>query len=169
MKSQDEKKAAIVSGSFDPITIGHVDIIERASRIFDRVYVAALINPDKKYLLDKETRKKTLEAACAAFPNVSVVCYDGYLVELCRELDCNAIIRGVRNAHDLEYEIKMAEWNKNAYEKAETLLLPCSRELCDVSSSRVRSLIANGCTDEAERLLPRGVMKMIEEMLGEIK
>lgn len=166
---ENKPSVAIVSGSFDPITLGHLDIVKRTASIFDRVYVAALINPEKEYMLDRETCKMTLAKACEDITNVSTLTYDGYLVELARELDCNVVVRGIRDANDLKYETDMAEWNKNASGSVETLFMPCDKRLCDISSSRVRKLISDKRYDDAEALLPTGVMKIIKDYLCEEK
>lgn len=163
MKNEKIKNSAIIPGSFDPLTLGHLDVIERVSRLsdFDVVYVALLINPDKNYLFDTETRVKIAENACLGLPNVRVISDDGLLGSLCERLGTNVIIKGVRNARDFEYELKMAEWNKAHFPSVETLFLPCDPALSDISSTRVRALLAEKKYDEVEKLLPRGTLHII--------
>lgn len=169
MKSEKNKTSAIIPGSFDPLTLGHLDVIKRVARLseFDIVYVALLINPDKKYLFDTETRIKIAKNACAEFANVRVISDDGLLGSLCEKLGASVIIKGVRNAQDFDYELKMAEWNKAHFPSVETLFLPCSPEFSDVSSTRVRTLLAEKNYSDAEKLLPRGTLQIIPKKTEE--
>ena len=159
--SVGKQRAAIVPGSFDPMTLGHRAILLRASALYDRIYLALLINPSKKYLFDLETRIEIAETAVRDIPNAEVVHSDGMLFSLARELGCEAIIKGVRNEADFSYEMKMALYNKEKAPEIETLFLPCGDDMENVSSTLVRSLLAQGRTEEAEKLLPHGAIDII--------
>ncbi len=161
----DDKKAriAIVPGSFDPITVGHIDILKRAAALYDKVYLAILINPEKKYLLDTETRIEIAKLSIADLPNAEVVYSEGMLYALARELGCSAIIKGVRNEKDFVYEMKMALYNRELAPEIETLFLPCDEEMANISSTLVRSLLAHGKDAESEKILPQGAIDIIKK------
>lgn len=161
MNSDKRKRYAIVPGSFDPMTLGHLNILRRASELYDQVYLAILINPSKKYLFDLETRKKIAEEACATIPNVTVVSDDGLLVDLARKLECSVIIKGTRDEKDFIYEKQMAIYNKNLAPEIETLFLPCNSDLFDVSSTKVRALLSAGDYENAQKFLPQGAIEII--------
>ena len=131
-------KNCIIPGSFDPMTVGHLDIVERAAAVFDRVVVAVMINEAKKYSFSIEERRKIAELSLSHLENVSVISSTGWLFELFDEVGADAIVKGVRNASDLEYENKMAMFNLQKNPKAHTLYFPASSGLCEVSSSAFR-------------------------------
>ncbi len=154
---------AIFPGSFDPFTIGHEDILRRASEAFDTVYLALMVNPEKSYLLDTETRLAIAECAARKYPNVKVIYDEGMLFSLAQRLCCSAIVKGIRNGDDLDYETKMARYNKE-HGGIETFLLPClDGELSKVSSTYVRSLLEEKKIDEAVTLLPEGAAEIIKQ------
>ncbi|MBE6537848.1 MAG: pantetheine-phosphate adenylyltransferase [Ruminococcaceae bacterium] len=161
MTSEKKLRSAIVPGSFDPITLGHLDVVRRAAILYDRVYLALLINPEKSYFFDLDTRVRMAEMSCADIPNVSVVSDSGLLVDLAKRLGCEAIIKGVRDENDFKYEMKMALCNRELAPDIETLLLPCDKRLADVSSTRVRELIEAGDRDGAAKLLHTDAVKII--------
>ena len=134
-------RIAIIPGSFDPITLGHLDIIKRATKLFDKVIVAVMINPDKNYMYSMEQRTQLAMLATADVENVEVIPSTGMLWELARDLNACAIVKGVRNFVDVDYEMKMAKFNLAHCPEIETIFLPASSELAEVSSSRVRFLI----------------------------
>ena len=134
-------KVGIVPGSFDPITVGHLDVICRASELCERVVVAVMINAEKKYMFTLDERKRIAEAAVAGVSGVEVVASDGMLYELASALSADAIIKGVRNECDREYEETMAEYN-SAHCGAVTVLLDANEALTEVSSTLVREKIS---------------------------
>ena len=134
-------RVCIVPGSFDPFTLGHLDVVRRASKLFDKVYVAIMVNSAKSGKFDFAQRKRIAEISCKGLSNVEVITADGLLAELCRALGACAIVKGVRNSQDFLYEFNMAGMNKHLNEEAETLFLPCSPEYSFVSSTFVRELI----------------------------
>jgi pantetheine-phosphate adenylyltransferase len=151
-----------VPGSFDPITNGHVDIIRQASEHYDRVYVAVMINSQKRYMFSIEERKKIAEYALIDFKNVSVISSEGWLWELAKELDACAIVKGYRNDVDLAYEQDMANFNKEKYPLAETVLIKSSTALENMSSTVVREMILKG--EALDGYLPKGAIEAIKQI-----
>ena len=151
------KGFALLPGSYDPMTLGHLDVVRRASGIFERVFVGLLINPEKKYTFSKEDRIKIATLTCAELSNVTVVYSDGYTADLALELGCSVIVKGIRNSADFEYEAPMAHLNAERVKGLETMFLPAKCEFCDVSSTLVRGLIAEGNVTEAEKYLHSSV------------
>ena len=133
-------KICVVPGSFDPFTLGHLDIVERASKLFDKVYVAIMVNSEKSGTFDLATRKKIAEVSCGDLPNVSVITAEGLLADLCTALGADAIVKGVRNASDYNYESVFADANRRL-SGIETLWLPARPELNFISSTFVRELL----------------------------
>ena len=127
-------------GSFDPVTYGHLDIIQRAAKLFDQVYVGVLYNPDKVGCFSIEKRVEMLKKACTGIPNVQVIAHGGLLAELAKEMGISAVVRGVRGVRDLESETDMARINHHLNPQLETLFLPASPEKGEISSSMVRQL-----------------------------
>ena len=134
---------AVFPGSFHPPTKGHIDIIRRAAKMFDELYVAILVNADKKYLIDAETRGHMLEKCLCDLANVKVVCDGGLTSELAKRLDAEVLVRGVRDAQDFEYEIRLADVNR-ALTGVDTVLLPAKPEISSISSSIVRDIALHG-------------------------
>ena len=134
---------ALITGSFDPPTIGHYDLVARAAKEYDQVTVGMFINPEKTYLFTHEERLALLKAAYRDFENVEVVASFGYVCDMAREGGYTAILRGVRNESDAEYENKMAEYNL-AHSGVPTILLPTDPTLAAISSSLVRDTLKRG-------------------------
>ena len=153
----------IVPGSFDPITKGHVDIVCRASELCDEVVVAVMINSEKKYMFTLDERKKIAEAALSHVEGVEVISSDGMLYELANTLSADAIVKGVRNERDREYELSMAEYN-SARTKAVTVLLDADPVLTDVSSTAVRNEIEGDW--QIETFLSREAIDEIKKILN---
>ncbi len=138
---------ALLPGSYDPITLGHLDIIKRCSMLFDSVTVLISKNPSKNYLLCSEKRAVLAQDAVKDLPNVKIDIFDGLLVEYAVQHDIDVTVKGIRNLSDFEYEQNMADCNlrlsKTLYSyEFQTLLMPCSKEYMDVSSSLVRLLLS---------------------------
>ena len=136
---------AIYPGSFDPITLGHLDIIERAADVFDSLTVAVVGNPSKQPLFDASQRVGLIEATLAAVPGleVTVVAFDGLLVDLCREHGAEVIVKGLRAVNDFELELQMAQMNRRIG-AVETLFLATAPEHSHLSSSLVREIARFG-------------------------
>jgi pantetheine-phosphate adenylyltransferase len=135
-------KKAIFPGSFDPITLGHYDIIKRSIPLFDEIVVAIGINAEKKYMFSLEDRKRFIEEAFADEKSVSVVIYEGLTIDLCRKLGANFILRGLRNPADFEFEKAIAHTNRRL-SKIETVFLLTAAKTSYISSSIVRDVIRN--------------------------
>lgn len=131
-------------GSFDPVTNGHMDIIRRAARLFDTLYVGVLYNPDKHGLFSPEERAEMLKEACSDIGNVKCVLWDGLTAALCRELHADAIVRGVRGTADLEYEKSMAALNKMLLPGLDTVFFPANAAFEHISSSYVKQIASFG-------------------------
>ncbi len=152
--------AAFIPGSFDPITLGHIDIIERAAKLFDKVYIVLAINSEKDYLFSAEKRLELAKAATAHIENAEVIFCDGIVVELAQNLGVNVLVKGIRNAKDYEYESNIANINKGLAPEIETLYMPASEEFSRISSTAVRKLISYGMP--TEQYVGKTVARLIE-------
>ena len=135
-------KRALFPRSFDPITLGHFDIIRRALALFDEIVVAIGVNGDKNYMFTVEQRKEFIEKAFADEPKVKVSTYQGLTVDYCREIDAQFILRGLRNPADFEFEKAIAHTNRTL-SKIETVFLLTAARTSFISSSIVRDVIRN--------------------------
>ncbi|HUF47832.1 MAG TPA: pantetheine-phosphate adenylyltransferase [Vicinamibacterales bacterium] len=148
-------RPVIVPGSFDPVTNGHVDIIERASRLFDRVVVAVLVNPGKSPLFSLEERLLFLAGAVGRHPGVEVDSFQGLLVDYARRRDAAAVVRGLRRSSDFDYEAPMAQMNRHLAPGIETVFLVPSPAVAHISSTLVRDIVRHG--GSIDGLVPDGV------------
>ena len=133
-------KTCIYPGSFDPITYGHIDIIERASKITDKLIVAVLNNYDKHSLFTVEERLEMIKDSVKDFNNVEVESFEGLLVDYVKSKDAQLIIRGLRAVTDFEYELQMAQTNRELYKDIDTIFLLTNRKYSYVSSSAVKQV-----------------------------
>ena len=147
-------------GSFDPVTLGHLDVIRRAAAIFDTVVVGVLHNPEKKGCFSVEQRVDMLQRACRGIPNVQVISYGGLLAQLTRETGISVVVRGVRGVADLESETAMARINRQLNPALETLFLPASPEMGEISASMVRQLAAFGA--DLSAYVPQEALPVIQ-------
>ena len=161
----EDKKIAIVPGSFDPITFGHLNIIKRAAIDHDKVYLAVMINPNKSYMFTISQRERIAKVAVTGMDKVEVISSEGMLWELARDLGAVSIVKGYRNETDLAYENDMAEYNSTRYPQAKTLLYKADEALCDISSTLVREKIRDG--EALEGVLPEKVIKEINKIIDE--
>lgn len=134
-------KLAVIPGSFDPMTVGHVDVVERAAKIFDVVVVTVMVNPNKQCLFTMEQRSQIAKISCAHIPNVKVLVSEGMLVDVVDSLGASAIVKGVRTVKDFQYEQGMAIYNREKNPRAETLYLPADPKYKRISSTLARRLI----------------------------
>ncbi|MBQ0733447.1 pantetheine-phosphate adenylyltransferase [Aquimarina celericrescens] len=136
-------RRAVFPGSFDPITLGHYDIIERGLTLFDEIIIAIGINADKKYMFSLEERKRFIQEAFKGESKIKVMTYKGLTVDFCKQQDANFILRGLRNPADFEFEKAIAHTNRKMSE-IETVFLLTSSGKSYISSSIVRDVIRNG-------------------------
>lgn len=161
------KKSVICPGSFDPVTLGHLDIIKRASKMFDRVYVAALVNSAKHPVFSIEERMELMREAVEGLDNVEVVSFEGLLAEYCLKNNIDAIVKGLRAVSDFEYEFQMAIANKKLNPQLETIFLTADSDSMYLSSSMVREIGAYG--GDISNFVPACVHDKIVARLREIK
>lgn len=154
---------ALVCGSFDPVTLGHLDIIARASRMFGDVTVGVFCNSEKRYLFSAEERAAMIREACEAYAllNVEVAISEGMVAHYMQENGIGVLVKGVRNAQDLEYERMLERANKLVCKDIETVLLLASPELAHISSTVVREFIKYG--EKIGTLVPESVLKRIKQ------
>ena len=155
------ERIAIVPGSFDPITNGHLDIIKKAAALYDKVYVAVMINDKKTYMFTLEERRIIAESATAEIDGVEVISSSGWLWKLAKDLGACAIVKGYRNEADLRYEQEMAVFNDAHNPEAKTVLLKAEEELEGISSTLIREKIRKG--EELEGYLPEAAIEKIKE------
>lgn len=160
-------KRAIYPGSFDPITNGHLDIIERAASMSAHLTVAILVNPQKKGLFSFEERKRLIETSTRHLDNVEVICFSGLLAEYCRQNNMEIIIRGLRAISDYEYEIQMAQMNKKLYPQVDTVFLMTNPSYAYLSSSLVKEVAQfGGCVGDL--VPPMAYQQLKEKLKGRI-
>jgi pantetheine-phosphate adenylyltransferase len=138
------EKIAVCPGSFDPITYGHLDIIERASKLFDTVYVSVLKNSSKKGLFTPEERVELIHKTTSKFDNVEVKEFDGLLIEFCQQVGATAIVKGLRAVSDFEYEMQMTSMNKKLDENIETIYMMTNNNYSFISSSIAKEVAKYG-------------------------
>ena len=149
------RNIAVFPGTFDPITVGHVDIVNRASSMFDEIIIAIGVNTKKTTLFDLEKRKEWLKIAFSNNPKVRVEAYEGLTVDFCKTVNATFLLRGLRNGTDFDYESHIAQLNKALWNNIETIFIMCNPELSYISSTLVRDLIIHKA--DYQRYLPVGV------------
>lgn len=153
------QRIALFPGTFDPITIGHLDIIHRALPVFDKLVIGIGRNANKTAMFSEEQRMKWIREIFGDNPKVSVVVYEGLTVECCRKVGANFIVRGIRYVNDFEYEKAIADMNRSLDKDIETVFLTCLPQYTSVASTLVRDVIRNG--GNARQFLPDAVAKDI--------
>jgi pantetheine-phosphate adenylyltransferase len=154
-------RRAVCPGSFDPVTNGHVDVIARAAALYDELVVAVLVNPGKAGLFGVEERMELLREAVADLPNVTVDSFSGLLVDYCRDHGVPVIVKGLRAVGDFEYELQMAQMNRELA-GIETLFVPTAPQVGHLSSSLVKQIATFG--GDVSRLVPTGVLERLTAM-----
>jgi len=152
---------AVYPGSFDPVTYGHLDIIQRGVKIFDKVTVAVLINPSKNPLFTVEERVELIRKATVDIPNVEIDSFHGLLVDYMRQNNANTIIKGLRAVSDFEYELQMASINRKLDENIETFFMMTNNKYSFLSSSIVRDLARHH--GQVSDLVPPSVEAALKE------
>ena len=156
-------KTVICPGSFDPVTLGHLDIVTRASKLFDRVIVGVLVNSSKSPIFSIEERIELLKEVTGHLDNVEVVGFNGLLAQYCEEHGVDAIVKGLRAVTDFEYEFQMALTNKKLNPEFETLFLPTSIEHMFLSSSMVKQIAGFG--GDISHFVPECLLEKINQRL----
>ncbi len=151
-------------GSFDPVTNGHLDVIGRASKLYDEVVVAVLVNASKKGLFEVEERMQLLAETTAQFGNVRIESFHGLLVEFCRQQDIPVVIKGLRAVSDFDYELQMAQMN-HRLSGVETMFIATNPDFSFLSSSLIKEVATFG--GDVTGLVPPLVLERIRERLGE--
>ncbi|MBQ2691393.1 MAG: pantetheine-phosphate adenylyltransferase [Clostridia bacterium] len=155
---------AVVPGSFDPLTCGHVDLVKRAATMFDHVYVVAMINDQKEYTFSNEERLDIMLRDLDGIENITVEFYGGMLYDYLKEKGACAIVKGIRNPEDTEYEIFMANFNRDHCPSAETVLLPPRNGFEKISSSYVKERCRRGLS--LEGLVTARTAQMLAKKIG---
>ena len=156
-------KKAIYTGSFDPVTLGHMDIIRRAADTFDELVVGVLNNKEKKPLFSVEERVKILAKATKDIPNVEVKAFEGLSVNFAREHHAQVIVRGLRAVTDFEYELQMAQTNRVLAPDVDTVFLTTSLEYAYLSSTIMKEVANFG--GDLSKFAPREITEAVEEKL----
>lgn len=153
-------RIALFPGTFDPVTFGHIDIIERALPLFDRLLIGIGINSNKKPMFSAEQRVAWLEDIFKGESKIQSVVYEGLTVECCRKYNANYILRGIRYVNDFEYEKAIADMNRSLDENIETIFLTCLPKFTSVASTLVRDVIRNG--GDVSQFVPEAVLRTIQ-------
>jgi len=146
------KRTAIYPGTFDPVTLGHVDVVHRGMKLFDRLVIGVAANPNKQPMFDLDTRLAMVRETFAGESNVEAVSFSGLLVELAHDQHAHAILRGLRAASDFEYEFQMATMNRRLDEKIETVFVMAREDYTFVSSRFIREI--SGMGGDVSELVP---------------
>lgn len=153
-------RIAVFPGSFDPITLGHEDVVRRAAPLFDQIIVAVGVNSTKKSRFSNEERVEMLEAVFADLPSVQVQSFSGLSADFCKEVEAGWLLRGVRNSSDFEYERTIAQMTKKLSPFLETIVLFTKEEFSFISSTIVREIIANG--GDVSAFVPSAALEFIK-------
>jgi len=153
-------RIALFPGTFDPVTFGHIDIIERGLPLFDKLFIGIGTNVNKVPMFSAEQRKQWLDEIFKDEPRIESVIYDGLTVECCQKVNANYIVRGIRYVNDFEYEKAIADMNRSLDEKIETIFLTCLPQYTSVASTLVRDVIRNG--GDVSQFVPDVVLRTIQ-------
>jgi pantetheine-phosphate adenylyltransferase len=154
-------RIALFPGTFDPVTFGHIDIIERSLPLFDKLYIGIGMNSNKAPMFSGEQRVQWLEEIFKKEKKIEAVIYEGLTVECCKKVKANYILRGIRYVNDFEYEKAIADMNRSLDENIETVFLTCLPEFTSVASTLVRDVIRNG--GDVAQFVPHAVLKTIRK------
>jgi pantetheine-phosphate adenylyltransferase len=165
MSTKSESRTAVFTGTFDPLTLGHLDVIERGARLFDRLVVAIGVNPNKQQLFDLSERVELAREVVAPFANVSVEPFHGLAVQFVRNQGARVILRGVRTLSDMEYEFSMTLTNQRLDPDIETVFLMADGEYSHVSSSLIKQVARFGGEDALRRFVPA---QMVTPIMGKL-
>ena len=161
-----DKKIALYPGSFDPITNGHLDVLERASAMFDNVVIAVLKHPEKKSFLSVEQRVHLIKEAIKDMKNVSVDSFDGLTVEYARKIGAKFLIRGLRTITDFEYEVQLCQTNQVIAPDIDTVFLSTKPQHNFISSSIVRELASH--KTDISKFVPKNVVEYLQDDIRKV-
>lgn len=150
--------SAVYTGSFDPITLGHLNVIQRSSRLFDEFIVGIGVNPDKTALFDADERVELIRRVCDGLPNVTVKSFSGLAVRFVRDCGARTIVRGVRSLSDMEVEFTMTLANRKLDPDIETVFLMADDEFSHVSSSLIKQITPLASDEELARFVPQQII-----------
>ena len=154
-----KERVAVYPGTFDPVTNGHIDIIQRAIKLFDKIIVAVALNPRKNPMFPSEQRVDFIHQGLKGLKNVEVLPFSNLLIEFAQSKKASVIIKGLRAVSDFEYELQMGLMNRNLDEKMETLFMIPSQEFSFLSSNFVKEIARHG--GDVHKLVPRSVAKKL--------
>lgn len=155
-------KTAIYAGTFDPITNGHLDIIQRAAKLFDKVIIAVAKSPSKNPLFDLTSRAELVQQSCQHLANVEIIAFSGLLAEFAKQHNADCLIRGLRGADDIEYEIQLAQLNQKLAGDLETIFFPPAVQWRYLSSTMVREIFRH--QGDVAQFVPACVNEMIKRL-----
>lgn len=153
------KRICLFPGTFDPLTLGHTDIIDRALPLFDKLVIGIGRNSNKKPMFSEKQRLKWVREIYKNNPRIEALAYDGLTVDCCKKVGANFILRGIRYVNDFEYEKAIADMNRSLDEKIETIFLTCLPQYTSVASTLVRDVLKNG--GDVSQFLPEVVRRPI--------
>ena len=156
-------RTAVLPGSFDPITVGHLDLAARAAALFDRVILCVMINGEKRSLFTMEQRLEMARAALAGIPNARAAAWDGLLADFARERGAAALVKGARGEADFGWELQLAQINRDLNPDLDTILLPARPEHLHISSTMVREMIR--CHQKLDAYVPAGAAEVLRGFL----
>ena len=154
-------RIALFPGTFDPVTFGHVDIIERSLPLFDKLYIGIGLNSNKLPMFSPDQRMRWLEDIFRNQPKIESVIYEGLTVDCCRKLGANYVLRGIRYVNDFEYEKAIADMNRSLDENIETIFLTCLPKFTSVASTLVRDVLRFG--GDVSQFVPDEVLQTIRQ------
>ena len=154
-------RIALFPGTFDPVTFGHIDIIERSVPLFDKLFIGIGLNSNKKPMFSAEQRVHWLDEIFKTELKIEAVIYEGLTVECCKKVGATYILRGIRYVNDFEYEKAIADMNRSLDENIETVFLTCLPKYTSVASTLVRDVIRNG--GDVSQFVPEVVLKTIQQ------
>ncbi len=157
-------RIALFPGTFDPVTFGHIDIIERSLPLFDKLYIGIGMNSNKAPMYSEKTRMAWLDEIFKDEPKIEAVIYDGLTVECCKRVKANYILRGIRYVNDFEYEKAIADMSRSLDAHIETIFLTCLPKFTSVASTLVRDVIRNG--GDVSQFVPDAVLRTIRQDAG---
>jgi len=159
--SQQDERICLYPGTFDPITLGHFDVIERASRLFGKVVVAIGVNANKKTFFTTEERQEIVVEACSGIENIEIIVFSGLAVDCAKTVGASALVRGLRTEADFMYEMQMAMMNRTLMHDLETVFIPTRQDLSHVSSTLAREVSSLG--GDISGLVPTSVSVKLSE------